>query len=76
LDELAQIDDWRGEAVIVVEGAEKKAPDENQAFLLAQSYLEQGLRMKEAAARAAKESGVSKNVLYQHLLHLKAVPDQ
>ena len=58
----------RGEFVLVVDGAPpeeaESAPD---AFVLAKGYLAEGMHPKDAAKRAAEETGASKNEIYRAL---------
>ncbi len=60
----------RGEFVLVVEGAQpepEQAPDGERALCLAREYMEQGLSAKDAARRAANETGAAKNSVYAAL---------
>jgi len=57
----------RGEFVLVLEGARPAVPvlqDPEEALRLVNDLRAQGLSLKEAAARAARETGVRKRVLY------------
>lgn len=66
----------RGEYVLVIEGADRKALEEadRQEFLAmsvpehVESYMAQGMDKKEAMKRAAKDRGVGKREIYQALL--------
>jgi len=63
----------RGEYVLVLEGA---APQEEaeitmeDALLLVQQLMEQGLSRKDAVKQVAKETGIAKNTLYDAALKL------
>ena len=61
----------RGEFVLVVAGApEDSSPrlDEDEALELVRRYRESGLSLKDAAKKAAAESGWSRNELYSRAL--------
>lgn len=60
----------KGEMVVVVEGYQPVSDFEG-AMKKAQEYLQEGLKMKEAARRAAEEFSLSKNEIYQALLAQK-----
>ncbi len=62
-----QLHDPRGEFVLVLDGitATEAAFTLHDAISLAESYLSQGLSPSAAAKLAAKESGLSKNQIYQ-----------
>lgn len=69
--ENAQIDDARGEFVIVVEGAkEVENAFENLTELEhINLYLNRGFSKKEAIKKVAEERGVSKNSLYKYTVN-------
>ncbi len=61
----------RGEFVLVIEGAEKKAEercDMETALRILEGYRAEGLSLKEAAKRASSDTGYSKNLLYEAAL--------
>lgn len=68
---LSVCDGLRGEMVVVVEGYDPRedAVSEEDALKLAQSYMEQGMKTKKAAAEASAKTGIAKNVLYQMLVN-------
>ncbi|MDE5769914.1 MAG: 16S rRNA (cytidine(1402)-2'-O)-methyltransferase [Oscillospiraceae bacterium] len=61
----------RGEFVLVLDGAEKSKQDDAftlaDAVAIAESYLAQGMPAMTAAKSAAKQTGLSKNQIYQAL---------
>lgn len=61
----------RGEFVLVLDGAEKSQQDDAftlaDAVAIAESYLAQGMPAMTAAKSAAKQTGLSKNQIYQAL---------
>ncbi|MDE5754572.1 MAG: 16S rRNA (cytidine(1402)-2'-O)-methyltransferase [Oscillospiraceae bacterium] len=60
----------RGEFVLVLDGAELPEQDAftlEDAVAIAESYLAQGMPVMTAAKSAAKETGISKNKIYQSL---------
>ncbi|MDE6088723.1 MAG: 16S rRNA (cytidine(1402)-2'-O)-methyltransferase, partial [Oscillospiraceae bacterium] len=61
----------RGEFVLVLDGAEKSQQDDaftlEDAVSIAESYLAQGMPAMTAAKSAAKQTGLSKNQIYQAL---------
>ena len=62
----------RGEIVLVWPGGGLAAAEPDRtadAFARAQRYLADGLSARDAAARAAADTGVSRRAVYQHLLH-------
>lgn len=70
---LGEAADWyavnspKGEFVLVIEGAcapETDGVSEEDALKLVEKYREQGLALKEATKRAAKDTGIAKNLLY------------
>ena len=75
LGELAQ---WaqgevRGEICVVVEGVtHRPAPDESELVAEVTALVEQGQRLKEAAAEVAARHGVSKRDLYNAALAVRA----
>ena len=76
LKELASLDhDYKGEIVIMVEGAEKTALQKDLEKLSLsehfQHYLESGLPEKEAMKRTAKDRGISKSDVYRELMKEK-----
>jgi len=64
----------RGEFVLIIEGA-KDAPASTDiladAITAAQQYITEGLTVKDAAKRAAEETGASKNAIYKELVSIK-----
>ena len=61
----------RGEIVLVWPGSGITAPVEDhtaQALALAKGYRTQGLSARDAATRAAAETGVARRVIYQGLI--------
>lgn len=61
----------KGEMVLVVEGnTQEEVVNMDQAVELVETYVQQGLRTKEAINKVAKEIGCSKNELY-NLVHQK-----
>lgn len=61
----------KGEMVLVVEGnTQEEVINMDQAVELVETYVQQGLRTKEAINKVAKEIGCSKNELY-NLVHQK-----
>jgi 16S rRNA (cytidine1402-2'-O)-methyltransferase len=63
--------DVKGEVVVVVEGAEEPVPSEHDAAAavrLASSYVGDGAKKREAARRAAAETGVSAREIYDALV--------
>ena len=59
----------RGEFVLVLDGApeEQAALTEEDAISVARAYLSQGMSTSAAAKMAAKETGISKQVIYKAL---------
>ena len=57
----------RGEFVLVVEGASiaEEAPDLDSAIRLVADLMESGLSRKDAAKKAAEQTGLKKNILYE-----------
>jgi len=57
----------RGEFVLVVEGASltQEAPDLDAAVQLVADLMESGLSRKDAAKKAAEQTGLKKNILYE-----------
>lgn len=74
---LEAVPDLKGEMVVVVEG---KRPDDKadplKAVSLAQSYIDQGMKIRAAAGAAAKETGLSKNEIYQLLVNAEKDPEE
>lgn len=77
---LGEAADWydrnapKGEFVLVVEGECAPREDEftqEDALALVEKYREQGLPLKEATKRAAAETGIAKNLLYDLALGYK-----
>ena len=66
----------RGEFVLVIEGT-KDAPASTDiladAIATAQLYLTEGLTVKDAAKKAAEETGASKNLIYKELVSKKDI---
>lgn len=68
----------RGELVLIVEGAAPRPPQKAEpedARLLAQQYLAQGLPASQAAKKAAGETGVRKSEIYRWLTEKKEETD-
>lgn len=67
----------RGEFVLVVEAAaaRESRPDAGDAISRALSLVEEGMSARDASRIAARESGVSKNVIYKALIEAAAMPD-
>lgn len=61
----------RGEFVLVVEGTSltEEAPDLDAAIALVSQLMEGGLSRKDAAKKAAEQTGLKKNILYEASLH-------
>lgn len=57
----------RGEFVLIVEGAGERKSEitPEEALLRVQALREEGLSLKDAAKKAAGETGINKNILYQ-----------
>ena len=60
-----------GEVVLVVAGARPEPADPHQAALAALALAQEGVRLKEAAARVAGESGLRPNEVYRAALALR-----
>ena len=60
----------RGEFVLVVEGASitQEAPDLDAAIQLVSDLMQSGLSRKDAAKKAAEQTGLKKNILYEESL--------
>lgn len=59
----------RGEFVLIIEGAANTSePSIEQAAALAQQLTDTGVTLRDAVKQAAKQTGIRKNVLYQHML--------
>lgn len=63
----------KGEYVLVVEGAEEKNTDETitleQAVQMAESLIDEGIKPSEACKKIAKETSFSKSVLYSAIVN-------
>jgi 16S rRNA (cytidine1402-2'-O)-methyltransferase len=72
LSEVAErVGEVRGEVVVVIEGAAgRDAPDLQVLAARVESLRHDGLSRREAAARVAEESGVSKRTLYERSLRI------
>jgi 16S rRNA (cytidine1402-2'-O)-methyltransferase len=60
----------KGEIVLVMEGKAEEAPEEmtlEDAVNLANSYVAEGLKISDAAKKAASVSGLKKNEIYREL---------
>ncbi len=68
---IADLNQQKGEFVILVKGAEKSAPDENDPALTILDILLTELPVKQAAQLASKITGVKKNWLYEQALRKK-----
>lgn len=58
----------RGEFVLIIQGApeaEKQEPTIELALEAVEQYRNEGLRLKDAAARASEDTGISKNKIYE-----------
>ena len=60
-----------GEVVLVVAGARPEPADPHQAALAALALAQEGVRLKETAARVAGESGLRPNEVYRAALALR-----
>lgn len=60
-----------GEIVLVVAGAPRRAADPGAAAAAALALADGGMRLKEAASQAARESGLRPNEVYRHALALR-----
>lgn len=58
----------KGEMVLVVEGAQKKAADKDDAVNRVRELADAGMKLKAAAKQVAKETGLSANELYNEAL--------
>ena len=68
----------RGEFVLIVEGAQRPPVSETgleDAILAAQGYISGGMSVKDAVKKAAEESGVPKNVIYNKVIVTKRQSD-
>ncbi len=70
----AQIDEPKGEFVIVVEGSQKDGEQEDKfSFLTIEEhinlYISRGMSKKDAIKQVAKERGISKNELYKYTIN-------
>jgi len=63
--------DVLGEIVLVVAGAPRRAADPDEAAAAALALADGGMRLKEAAAQAARESGLRPNEVYRRALDLR-----
>ncbi len=71
--ELAELAGWaaqgvRGEITVVVSGSPARSSDPEEAVARVRALIAGGLRLKEAAAQVAHESGLSKKSLYDAAL--------
>lgn len=67
LEVLDEVEDLKGEMVVVIEGNKKEKDSVSMETLYGyiNAYVENGLSSKEAIKKVAKEYGVSKNDLYK-----------
>jgi 16S rRNA (cytidine1402-2'-O)-methyltransferase len=73
---LAELATWategvRGEIVLVVGGASAASVTLEQGLAQVQTLLADGVRLKEASAQVAEQTGLSKRDLYQAALEAK-----
>ena len=68
ISELKNIDEPRGEFVVVVEGEKNIQPIEESPLEFYQKLLEQGLDKKSAMREAAKKFNISRREIYNSLL--------
>jgi 16S rRNA (cytidine1402-2'-O)-methyltransferase len=68
--------EMKGEVVVVVEGAARDRPlaDAEEAARLAASFVTEGARKREAARRAAAQTGVSARWIYEALVRSNEDP--
>ena len=62
----------RGEFVLIIEGARDDSIPKigiDEAAAIAETYIEDGMSVKDAVKTAAEETGVSKNALYNAVVH-------
>ena len=73
LEQLVEVSSGQvlGEVVLVVAGARPEPADPHQAALAALALAQEGVRLKEAAARVAGESGLRPNEVYRAALALR-----
>lgn len=65
----------RGEFVLVIDGApEPEKASLNDAVTLAENYMSSGVSMRDAARRAASETGLSRRTVYEALLDGSITP--
>ena len=63
----------RGELVLIIEGTEKDSPAEidiSQAAAIVKTYVDGGMSVKDAVKKAAEETGVPKNALYNAAIQI------
>lgn len=69
---LAACTDLKGEMVVVIEGCPKQTERTlEECVKMAFELVEGGMKPKAAAAKACKESGFSKNEIYQEMMRRK-----
>ncbi len=69
-EELLTIDEWKGEMVVIVEGAKElpEKTDETPVCEQVESLLAGGMRLPEATKVVADATGLSKNLIYREYL--------
>lgn len=70
--ELLDSRELRGEVVLVVEGGQRPAPNEEEALRLAASLVRDGARKREAARRISELTGVPASRIYDGLVRRNA----
>lgn len=70
LKEALQLDDLRGEIVLVVEGYKQDADvvDYGQINTQIEALIKEGMSSKDAIKKVSKETGLAKNDVYRHYL--------
>ena len=66
----------RGEIVLIVRGCAPAVQDEGAADAILEAMLDERIGLKQAAAVAARVSGLSRNALYRRALWLAADPPE
>jgi len=69
-EELSQIEDWKGEMVVVMKGSsdDDSTVDKDTYCQQVDALVKAGTRLSEAAKKVSETTGVSKNVIYQEYL--------
>lgn len=67
LSELVELDDLRGEMVVIVDGFHKEdvAIDYSSIKLMIDEFIAEGMTSKDAIKKVSKELGISKNDVYR-----------